>query len=133
METPLVIRNVVLLLALALTHPALGQTTPAPSPTPSTNKLAKPAPTNPASPKPDAGANSADTAAAGKQGPCVGVIPHIGDRMEVQNIGLTVFNNDFNEVPIESWVSTTSSSRACGPPLGHVSRCAGSLTPTVSE
>ncbi|HEX4410454.1 MAG TPA: hypothetical protein VH206_16895 [Xanthobacteraceae bacterium] len=93
------IRAVVVLFALAFVHPVLAQTAP-----PATVKLqaAKPASAKPAPMKPNTGANSAATDTS-QHGPCIGVIPHIGDRMEVQNIGLTVFNNTFSEVPIESW------------------------------
>ena len=40
-------------------------------------------------------------AAAAQHGPCIGVIPHVGDLFAVQNFGL--FSNEFKEVPIESW------------------------------
>jgi hypothetical protein len=37
-------------------------------------------------------------------GPCqVGVISAVGDEFVVQKVGLTVFNNDYAEVPIEAW------------------------------
>jgi hypothetical protein len=91
-----VIRIVAIFLALALAPPALAQSAPNPAP-------AKPAVKKPLAPKPDAGATSAAAAGAAQHGPCIGVIPRIGDIMEVQNIGLTVFNNEFKEVPIESW------------------------------
>jgi len=87
-----VIRNVALLLALVLAHPAVAQTAPpslAPKPSPAKPQAKKPAP-----PKPDA---------AAQHGPCVGVIPHIGDRFVVQKLGVTVFGNELKEVPIESW------------------------------
>jgi hypothetical protein len=86
-----VIRKVVFLLALALAHPALAQTAPTPAPKPSP---AKPVAKKPAPPKPDAVA---------QRGPCIGVIPHIGKRFVVQKVGLTMFNNEHKEVPIESW------------------------------
>jgi hypothetical protein len=102
-----VIRNVVLLLALAVAQPALAQTAPTPAPKPSPAKSsstkpspAKPALKKPAPPKPGA---VAPAAAAVQHGPCIGVIPHIGDRFAVQTIGLMVFGNDLKEVPIESW------------------------------
>jgi hypothetical protein len=91
-----VIRTVALLLALAVAQPALAQTAPTPAPNPSPVKPspAKPALKKPAPPKPDAGA---------QRGPCIGVIPHIGDRFVVQTIGLGMFGNELKEVPIESW------------------------------
>ncbi len=113
------IRSIALLLALILTHPALAQTAPPPAPNPSPAKAtpakvsaAKPAPAKvspakpalkkPAAPTPDAGAASADAAAAAQHGPCIGVISHLGPFV-LQNIGMTVFTNEFKEVPIESW------------------------------
>jgi len=96
-----VIRTAALLLALAAAQPALAQTAPTPAPKPSSanpspNKPspAKAAVKKPALPKPDAGA---------QRGPCIGVIPHIGDRFGVQTIGVMAFGNDLKEVPIESW------------------------------
>ena len=95
------IRTAALLLALAAAQPALAQTAPTPAPKPSSanpspNKPspAKAAVKKPALPKPDAGA---------QRGPCIGVIPHIGDRFGVQTIGVMAFGNDLKEVPIESW------------------------------
>jgi hypothetical protein len=89
--------NVALWLALALAQPALAQTAPtaAPKPSPTKPSPAKPAAKKPAPPQPDA--------AAAEHGPCIGVIPHIGESFAVQSIGLTVFGNDRKEVPIESW------------------------------
>jgi hypothetical protein len=93
-----VIRTAALLLALAVAQPALAQTapspTPKPSPSPANPSPAKPALKKPSPPKPDAGA---------QRGPCIGVIPHIGDRFAVQTIGVMVLGNDLKEVPIESW------------------------------
>jgi hypothetical protein len=103
MKEWIVIRTIALLLALALAIPALAQTTPTATLKPSNAKPATPAPPKPVPPKPPAGATFAAPTGGGQQGPCIGVIPRIGDLMEVQNIGLTVFNNDFKEVPVESW------------------------------
>ena len=101
------IRTVALLLALAVAQPALAQTAPTPAPTPSLAKPspAKPSPTKPAlkkpaPPKPDAGALAA---AGSEHGPCIGVIPHVGESFVVQRIGVTVFGNESKEVPIPSW------------------------------
>jgi hypothetical protein len=93
-----VIRNVALLLALALACPALSQTAPTPKPSPAKPVAKKPAPPQPAPSNPDAAA-----AAAAQHGPCIGVIPRIGDVFAVKKIGLTIFNNEYSEVPIEPW------------------------------
>jgi hypothetical protein len=95
-----VIRTVALLLALAVAQPALAQTAPTPKPSPANPSPIRPAAKKPAPPKPDAGATPA---AAAQRGPCVGVIPHIGDRFVVQKVGVTVFGNELKEVPIEPW------------------------------
>jgi hypothetical protein len=89
-----VIRNVALWLALALVQPALAQTAPTAAPNPSSTKPtpAKPAAKKPEPPKPDA---------AAEHGPCIGVIPHIGESFEVQKIGLFSFED--KQVPIDSW------------------------------
>jgi hypothetical protein len=94
-----VIRTIVVLFALAVVQPAVAQIAPTPAPKPSP---AKPALKKPAPPKPDAGAPAA-AATAAQHGPCIGVIPHIGDRFVVQTIGLGMFGNELKEVPIESW------------------------------
>jgi hypothetical protein len=95
-EELVVIRTVVLLLALTVAQPALAQNAPTPTPNPSPAKPspAKPALKKPASPKPDV---------AAQRGPCIGVIPHIGDHFVVQTIGVMAFGNDLKEVPMESW------------------------------
>jgi hypothetical protein len=100
-----VIRNVALWLALALAQPALAQTAPTAAPNPSPIKPSpaktsstKPSPAKPAAKKPEP--PKPDTA---EHGPCIGVIPHIGESFAVQSIGLTMFGNDLKEVPIESW------------------------------
>jgi hypothetical protein len=37
-------------------------------------------------------------------GPCLlGVIPAIGDQFVVQKVGLTIFGNEYTEVPIDAW------------------------------
>jgi hypothetical protein len=93
-----VIRNVALLLTLALACPALAQTAPTPKPSPAKPAAKQPAPAKPVPSKPDAAA-----VAAAQHGPCIGVIPRIGDVFAVKKIGLTIFNNEYSEVPIESW------------------------------
>jgi hypothetical protein len=87
-----VIRSGALLLALAVAHPALAQTAPpgsAPKPSPAKPQAKKPDPS-----KPDA---------AVQNGPCIGVIPHIGDRFAVKKVGVTIFGNELKDVPIEPW------------------------------
>src|SRR5580700_1348258 len=36
-------------------------------------------------------------------GKCIGVVSAIGDTFSVQKIGITVFGNELNTVPIDSW------------------------------
>jgi hypothetical protein len=93
-EEPDVIRNVALLLALALTLPALAQT---PQPAAPKSSLVKPRPAKPAAKKPA----PPKAVAAAARGPCIGVIPHIGESFEAQMIGL--FSYEDKKVPIESW------------------------------
>jgi hypothetical protein len=56
----------------------------------------------PAKPKAPAAAPSAKPAAA-DNGKCIGVVSAIGDSIRLQKIGLTVFGNDLNTVPVDSW------------------------------
>jgi hypothetical protein len=101
-----VIRTFALLFTLALAQPAVAQTaaTPAPNPSPTTKPSpAKPAAKKPAPPKPDAAAAPAAAAAGPQHGPCIGVIPHVGDHFAVKTIGFTAFGNDLKEIPIEAW------------------------------
>jgi hypothetical protein len=100
-----VIHNIALWFALALAQPALAQTAPTaapnspPKPSPIKPSSAKPSPAKPAAKKPE----TAKPDAAAEHGPCIGVIPHIGESFAVQSIGLTMFGNGLKEVPIESW------------------------------
>jgi hypothetical protein len=96
-----VIHNVALLLTVALAQPALAQTAPtaAPKPSPAKASPTKPSPAKPAAKKPA----PPNTDAAAEHGPCIGVIPHIGESFVEQVVGLTMFGNDLKEVPIESW------------------------------
>ncbi len=96
-----VIRNVALLLALALTLPALAQTPQTAAPKSSVVKppAVKPSPTKRVAKKPA----PPRTAAAAARGPCIGVIPHIGESFVEQHIGLMAFGNDLTTVPIASW------------------------------
>jgi hypothetical protein len=82
---------------LAASTWAQGQ--PATTATPSATTV-KPAVKKPA-PK---ARTSAKSAGAADSGPCqVGVISVIGDEFVVQRVGLTMFGNEYTEVPIESW------------------------------
>jgi hypothetical protein len=36
-------------------------------------------------------------------GNCVGVVSQLGEKLTVKKIGYTVFGNEDNEVPVESW------------------------------
>jgi hypothetical protein len=77
---------------------ALAQAQPAPAAAPT-------GATKPAAKKPAAKAKtSAKPAGPIENGPCrVGVIPVVGDQFTVQKIGLTIFNNEHAEVPIDAW------------------------------
>jgi len=93
------VRSFAVALALScLVSSAWAQSQPAPATagTPATKSAAKkPAPKNKSAAKPPALAEN---------GPCqVGVIPAVGDLFAVQKIGLTLFGNDYLEVPIEAW------------------------------
>jgi hypothetical protein len=86
-----------LLALLSLLTPAAAQTPPAPSAQSATQP--KP-PAKKAAAKPKAPAKPAEQATAG---PCgIGVIAATQDLFVVQKIGLTVFGNDYAEVPV-SW------------------------------
>ena len=95
-EEPHVIRRVALFLALALTTPVLAQTPQTAAPK---SSLVKPRPAKPAAKKPA----PPNAHAAAERGPCIGVIPHIGESFVEQHIGLMAFGNDLNKVPIASW------------------------------
>lgn len=76
---------------------AWGQAQPAPA---TVATPAKPAAKKPA-PKAKTGAKSPGPV---ESGPCqVGVISAVGDEFVVQKVGLTVFNNEYTEVPIDGW------------------------------
>jgi hypothetical protein len=50
--------------------------------------------------KPKAPATAAKPADSGK---CIGVLSAIGDSINLQKIGITVFGNELNKVPVDSW------------------------------
>lgn len=83
--------------SLCLMAPASAQGLPATTTATTTVKPAvkKPAPKTRISANPPKAADS---------GPCrIGVISAIGDEFVVQRIGLTIFGNEYTEVPIEGW------------------------------
>jgi hypothetical protein len=86
-------RYAAFLLALSLACPAQAQTTQPPAAT------AKPAVKKNAQPK----ATSASRSAPQPGGPCIGVIPLLGDRFVVRKIGVTVFGNEEKEIPVDGW------------------------------
>jgi hypothetical protein len=51
----------------------------------------------------DGAASPVSQPAPGSGAPCIGVIPIIGDRFSVQNIGLTVFGNEYKEIKVDNW------------------------------
>jgi hypothetical protein len=63
------------------------------------------APAKPAAKKPAAKAKaSAKPPGPAESGPCqTGVIPVVGDEFVVQRVGLTMFGNEYTEVPIDAW------------------------------
>ncbi len=63
-------------------------------PAPSKQNLPKPAPAKQAALK---------QAPATQDGKCVGVVSQVGGKFTVKKIGYTVFGNEENEVPVESW------------------------------
>ena len=84
--------------ASAQTPPAPGPTVPGPAAQVATP--AKPAARKPAKMK----SGGKLLTAPAESGPCqIGVISTIGDKFTVQKVGLTVFGNEFAEVPIEPW------------------------------
>ena len=72
---------------------------------PATTAPNSPAPSKPVARKPAAKAKEgAKQPAAAETGPCkLGVISAVGDRFSVHKFGLTVFETEDNEVPVESW------------------------------
>jgi hypothetical protein len=72
---------------------------------PATAAPNSPAPAKPVAKKPAAKAKAgAKQSAAVETGPCkLGVISAVNDRFSVHKFGLTVFETEDNEVPIESW------------------------------
>lgn len=74
-------------------------------PAPGTAATQKAIPAKPAAKKPAPTAKtSAKPPGPAESGPCqVGVISAVGDEFVVQKVGLTVFNNEYTEVPIDGW------------------------------
>lgn len=93
--------TVVVFLA-SLVSPAWSQSPPATT-TPTAPSPSKPVAKKPA-PKAKTKIVAKRAAAATDNGPCqIGVISAIGDKFVLEHIGLTVFGNEFNDAPIESW------------------------------
>lgn len=83
-------RRIVVALLLFVNGAAAATAQPAPG----EQNLPKPAPAKQAVPK---------QAPATRDGKCVGVVSHIGEKFTVKKVGIVVFQNEENEVPIESW------------------------------
>jgi len=77
-------RRTIIALLLLLNGAAVGATQPAPT-------------------KPNLPKTTAAKPAAAQNGNCVGVISRLGDKFTVKKVGFTVFGNEENEVPVESW------------------------------
>lgn len=93
-------RIAIVLLAISLTSPSLAQSMP-----PNTETGAKSgAPKNTV--KAGAKKQSSPQATAipsAASGPCIGVIPLIGDRFSVKKIGITVFGNEDKQITVHNW------------------------------
>jgi hypothetical protein len=55
---------------------------------------------------------------AADNGKCIGVLSAIGDTINLQKIGITVFGNDLNKVPADSWQIESWSVRPISYPKG---------------
>jgi hypothetical protein len=79
---------------------AWAQSQPAPATATTQTTAAKPAVRKPA-PKAKTSAKPYEPA---EGGPCqIGVIPVVGDEFVVQRVGLTIFGNEYTQVPIDAW------------------------------
>src|SRR5260370_2408163 len=65
--------------------------------------LAQPAPIKQNLPKTAAAKPAVAKQAPPQNGNCVGVVSNLGEKFTVRKIGYTVFGNEENEVPVESW------------------------------
>jgi hypothetical protein len=88
-------RHAVLLLALCLVPSAQAQTGQPPQAAATAKPVAKK--------KPAPKATTASRPAPEVGGPCIGVIPVLGDRFVVKKIGITVFGNEEKEIPVDNW------------------------------
>lgn len=96
------IRSFAVALVLSCLTSAWAQAQPAPAA--AATQTAPPAPKPPAKKPASKSKTGAKPAAPIESGPCqIGVIPVIGDQFVVQKIGLTVFNDELTEVPIDAW------------------------------
>lgn len=88
-------RVAIALMAICIALPSAASAQSAPTPSAPAPKPA----VKPQAQKPRAAKPSAPTAA--NSGPCdMGVISHVGDVFAVQKLGVTVFNNEYAEVPV---------------------------------
>ena len=88
------LRIVVALLAFAFIVSAQAQQAQPPVAPP-----AKPA----AKKSPPKGTPAPQPASPQASGPCVGVISHVGHLFAVKHVGLTVFGNEYKEIPSDDW------------------------------
>jgi hypothetical protein len=90
----------VVLSCLATSAWAQAQPLPGTATTPAVTPAAKPAIKKPAQKT----RTTAKPPGPTDNGPChLGVIPAIGDQFVVQKVGLTIFGNEYTEVPIDAW------------------------------
>jgi hypothetical protein len=95
---PTMLRLVVAVLAFSVVLSAQAQAQAQPVQPPAATT--KPAAKKPAPPKK---VSASQPAIPGTNGPCVGVIPVIGDRFEVKKIGITVFGNEYKVISVDNW------------------------------
>ena len=65
--------------------------------------MAQPAPAKQNLPKTATAKQAVAKQAPPQNGNCVGVVSNLGEKFTVRKIGYTVFGNEENEVPVESW------------------------------
>ena len=90
------LRLAVVLLAFSLSLSVQAQTTQPSQPAAKSANHKKPS-------AKDGAASPVAQPAPGRGGACIGVIPVIGDQFSVQNIGLTVFGNEYKEIKVDNW------------------------------
>ena len=65
--------------------------------------VAQPVPGKQSTPRPAAAKQAVPKQGPAQDGNCVGVVSQLGEKFTVKKIGYTVFGNEDNEVPVESW------------------------------